>query len=284
MDPTTKIAAPGVYTNVPFGEYRALDAWGSSSLKAMRRGPPARVIWEQQHQKDDTEATRIGSAVHCALLTPDIYDRIYAHKPEGMSFSRKDGMAWRDAHADKVILSFDESVQVTGILAALVSKRAVKESLENATHREVTLVWEQDGAPCKGRPDWIEGRYVFDLKVSRHAEGKALAYRSYVEGWQHQLAHYRTGALLNGLDVKGGRLVVVTPKPPHYVFTLEPKINSLDMLEIENLATVKAMSECAAAGVWPGTEDRWIPVEPPPSALVEFGEQTFDIEEDKEAF
>ncbi len=263
---------PGIYP-LSFEEYLALDAWGSSSLKAMRRGPPARVQWQRTNPFEDTEDTRRGTAVHCLFLTPKLYAETYAHKPEGMTFASNVGKAWRDDHLGMEILSADEALLVGASVAALNRKAIVASSLEAASHVETSLVWRCPitGELCKARPDWIEGRYIGSLKSSRHAEGKSLAYRAYVEGWMHQLAHERTGAQACGLDVRGGRLAVVTPKAPHYVFPLEVKTDTLDLLEIENIATLKAMRECRETGVWADTPDSWEKVEAPASSLVEFG-------------
>lgn len=257
-----------------FAQYHALDAWGSSSLRAMRRGPPARVLWEKDNRALDTDATRLGTAVHCRLLEPERYEESYAHKPEGMSFATKDGKAWRAELPDGVIiLTHVEWELVQAIFIALCSKEPVASVLDDASHREVSLVWECPSTQedCKGRPDVIAKHWLYDLKVSRHADSPALAYRTWVEGWMHQLAHYRTGAQACGLDVRGGRLIVVSPTAPHFVHTLEVKTDALDLLELENLATLAELRRCRMAGDWPGTPDDWKKIEPPPQAMVEFG-------------
>jgi exodeoxyribonuclease VIII len=267
---TEAVALPTDVSDLTFKEYHAIEAWGSSALRAMRRGPPARVIWERDRPDWNTDATILGSAVHCALLTPDIYTRDFAVKPVGMTFASKEGKAWRDdpIRAGATMLSADAGSTVNAIVNALMDKTAVRESIEKASMREKSIVWDCSitGERCKARPDWIEGRYIYDLKVSRHASGSALGYRAFVEGWMHQLAHYRTGASAVGMDVRGGRLVVVEPSAPHFVYTLEVKIDALDLIEIENIATVKILRECRLNELWPGTPNDWIKIEPPASA------------------
>lgn len=265
---TTKLA-PGIH-NLSFADYHAAPGWGSSALKAMRRGPPARVLWERNNGSSDTAATTLGTAVHCAFITPDLYESTYAIKPEGMSFASKEGKAWRDdpVRAGKILLSADVGAQVEAIVAALMAKEPVRKSITNASHREQSLLWDCSitRERCKARPDWIEGKWIYDLKVSRHAAGSWLSARAFTEGWMHQLSHYRTGACELGLPIRGGRLVVVDPTAPHFVYTLEVKADALDLLEIENIETVKMLRECRKTDSWPGTPDEWIKVEPPPSA------------------
>lgn len=271
------------FQSVSFADYRKIEAWGSSALRAMRKGPPARVLWERENPKADTDATRLGAAVHSFLLTPDLFGEVYDHKPEGMRFSTKEGKAWRDdpERAGKLILTHDEILLVEEIAHAVMTKETAWESIHGATAKEPTIVWRcaSSGELCKGRPDWIEGRFVYDLKVTSYATnvGK-IAMQAYYEGWMHQLAHYRTGLMQLGNDIRNGRLVVVSSKPPHFVFTLEVKPDALDLLEIENIATLKEMRICREADSWPGTPEDWVKIEPPANAMAVFGDMAFDVQ------
>lgn len=281
--------SPGIHPDVPFADYLALDAWGSSSLKAMRRGPPARVLCERGSQ--DTPATILGSAVHCALLTPDLFAAQYAVKPEGMTFASKEGKAWRDdpARAGQIVLSHDVAATVDAIVASLRRKPEVAKSLDKATHREVSLVWEcsKTGELCKARPDWMDLKYIYDLKVSRHAaHGDMLSSRAYFEGWLHQGSHYRTGSAEVGLGAVGSRLVVVDPAAPHFVYTLDVDAEALDVLEWENLETLRKLRECRTSGDFPGTPEGWRKIKLPQNVLAQMGDSFDggDEEETEEAF
>lgn len=262
----------GIHPALSMQDYHALDAWGSSSLRAFRRGPPARVLWERSNDVS-SKAISLGSAVHCRLLEPDAYFRRFAHKPEKMSFATKEGKAWREEHSGLEILDPATWLAVSRIHKALTDKEAVSHVLKGASHKEASIVWRcaTSAELCKARPDILAGHWLFDLKVSRHADGRSLAYRAFVEGWMHQLAHYRTGAILSGLDIRGGRLIVVSPSEPHFVHLLEVKTEALNLLELENLETLRLMGECRRKGEWPGTPDTWTKIEPPPTALVETG-------------
>lgn len=250
--------------------YHDDPSWGSSSLKAMRKGPPARVLWQRDNPVD-TDARLLGTAVHAAFLQPDLYAAQFVAKPDGMTFATKDGKAWRDAQRGKTILPADLARNVSAIVNALEHKELVSRVVrrDQPVRYETSLFWRDllTGEPCKGRPDIIWGGYLYDLKVSRHA-GPHLSWRAFTEGWMHQLAHYREGAARLGLGTLGGRLIVVSSAAPFYVWTLEVKPDALDLLAIENSQTVKALSECRQSGVWPDSPDEWTPIEPPSSALI----------------
>lgn len=265
------LPADGIYPNLAFHDYLAWEAWGSSSLKAMRIGPPARVLWEREH-RHDTDATILGTAAHCRILTPDLFDATYAVKPAGMTFASKEGKAWRDdpSRAGKVIIGADDADLIEAIEAAFVDKGPAFDALGAAAGVETSLLWTcpTTGERCKARPDWYDRDYIYDLKVSRDA-GRNLAYRAYANGWMHQLAHGRTGLRAIGVPVKAGRLVVVAPKAPHYVYCVEVKESALDVLALESEGTLQRLKDCRASGVFPDTPNEWDRVDVPQYALQE---------------
>lgn len=263
------LPADGLYPSMPMDEYRALSAWGSSDLKTFRIGPPAMVPWKRANGSPDTDATRLGTACHARILEPDLFLETYAFKPEGMTFSSKEGKAWKAEQGGRRIITASDAATVVAVSEAVQSNVRAGDSLEGATHREASILWTcpDSGEPCKARPDWYDADWCYDLKVSRHA-GSGLAFRAYVEGWMAQSAHYVFGLRQLGLGAKrGGRLVVVHPKAPHHVYTVEIKSSALDILTLENVNTLRLMRVCREADDWPGTPDEWTPIAPPDYAL-----------------
>ncbi len=256
--------------DMPFAEYHALDAWGSSDLKNMRSGPPALVKWRRENPSKETDATRLGTAAHCKILTPNLFDKTYVHKPEGMTFASKEGKAWRDERKGAIILTHEEWEKVDEINAAFYYKDAARLSLAVAKGVEQSVTWKDPvtGEACKGRPDWYDGTYIYDLKITRDA-GKSLAYKVYVNGWLSQLAHYRSGLNENGVRVKTGRIVAIQPEPPHYVYCVEAREADLDVLALENERTLAQLQACREAGEWPGTPEEWSKIDVPAYALNE---------------
>lgn len=264
--------------SLPFPEYLAHPAFGSSDLRNFAR-LPALCDWHRRNRSDGgTDATAIGTAAHCLILTPELFTDTYAVKPAGMTFASKEGKAWRErkravGYQDDNMLSEVEMMQIKAIDDAFYAKRASAESLRQAVATEASIFWQQDGLKCKGRPDWFTTSHVYDLKVSVHASKDigTLRYRAWTEGWMHQAAHNRAGLRLNGYPhVNGARLVVIAPKGPSAIQTycLELSEHTLDVIELEMESIRKAMVPCVETGVWPGTPDDWETIEIPESALV----------------
>lgn len=250
-----------------FDSYLAHPSYSSSDLKAFRIGPPAMVPWRRANRHDGTEATRLGTAAHCRILTPDLFDVAYWVKPEGMEFRTKEARQQRDdvLASGRVIIDTDTLAQVDAIAAAVRAK------VQIATDRaEWSLFWDcaESKLPCKCRPDWFDAHAVYDLKVSVVADKPAhsMAFAAHANGWLNQLANNRAGLEANGLRVKVGRLVIVSPNAPHYVHLLEVRENDMDFLEMDNENTRRAMAQCHRTGQWPGTPDTWQVIELPASA------------------
>lgn len=264
---------PGIY-DLPFEQYLAASAYGSSDLRAFRHGPPAMVQWRREHRDGGTDSTRIGQASHCRILTPDLFDSVYAVRPAGMDFRSREGKDWRleQQCAGLDILTHEEFEQVQQIHAAFEEKAPALDLFRRARGVEQSVFWTcaESGLPCKGRPDWFDDECVYDLKVSIHAEKglDTLAFRAHASGWLNQLANNKAGLNANGIAVRKGRLVVVAPNPPqqHRVWLLEVRENDLDFLEMDNANTRRGMAVCHRSGEWPGTPDTWTVIELPASA------------------
>lgn len=268
------MTVPSIVRDMSFVDYLAHPAYGSSDLRAFRQGPPAIVPWRRDHRDDETSATRIGKAAHCAILTPDLFAASFQVKPEGMEFRSKENKALRDKWRaeGRSILSQDEWSQIQQIVRAFHSKAPAAASLESAVACEASVFWKcrTTGLLRKCRPDWWAGGFAYDLKVSIDAEKSldSLAYKAHANGWANQLANDRAGLNECGERIKGGRLVVIAPNPPQElrVWMLEYREADLDFLEMENEDACKGIAACERSGHWPGTPDTWQTIELPASA------------------
>jgi hypothetical protein len=264
--------------DLPFPEYLADIGYGSSDLRNFAK-LPALVPWHRANRGKGTDATIIGSAAHCLILTPSLFQDTYLVKPAGMKFSTKEGKAWRDdrvaaGYSVDNMFSAADYEQVQNIKRAFVSREVANKSLLAAEHREATLLWTSpEGLPCKGRPDWFTPSAVYDLKVTVHAQKglAALRYKAWSEGWFHQLAHNRSGLRACGYpNVNVGRLVCIAPAGPSSIqtYTLEVSEHNLDVIELEMESIRAAMVKCHNSGEWPGVPDAWEKIDPPDDAIL----------------
>jgi hypothetical protein len=265
-----------IHRDMSFAAYLGSDAYGASDIRAAKFDSPASMKWHREHRDEEevTDATRIGKAAHCAILTPRLFDESFVVKPEGMKFQSDANKALRDKWLaeGRTILTAKEWAQVDAVVRAFHSKAAASIALVQADAIEASVFWTdtETGVFRKCRPDFWGGGYVYDLKVSIDAEKglDTLSYKAHANGWANQLAGGVAGLNANGVAVKGGRLVVIAPSPPQQfrVWLLELRENDLLFLEMDNQNTCRVIAECERTGQWPGTPDDWQVIELPASA------------------
>ena len=171
-------------------QYHANEAISHSKLELFRRRPISyyrRFIARTVARPETTEAFRIGSAAHCAVLEPDQFWARYALRPDGIDRRTKDGKAafaeFEAANAGKVIIGKDEAGDVEEMNAA-VQHHPLSSQLLAAGKPE--LSWRVEpvgGMALQCRTDWFNsagcelsgGRpYVADLKTVESLDSDAF--------------------------------------------------------------------------------------------------------------
>ena len=207
----------GVHPDVPAHVYHGpewADLVSSSTLKRWHKGPAFGL-----HDEDVSgSAVDIGTAVHALVEGDD-------GAIEVVKVASRRGKAWTEAVADlapgRVALTRNEWEAVQRTHDAVMANPIARRVIERAQH-ELTCVWSDPVVRAKARMDLYDGRVglLADLKTTsdmrllsrdRRVRGNLVGDRS----WHLQLAWYRQGAMVNGLDVRHAWIIGVTTKPPH---------------------------------------------------------------------
>lgn len=275
----------GIYAGKSYEWYAAIEAVNASALKV---GATVSAL----HMKatidgrlsSDSRARKFGRAVHCRLLEPSRYaDEILVAMPcaailksgpnkgepcgkESSLFSEMDeawccgrhASAFTDATEPKDYVSQGEASRIERMVES-VKAHAVIKMLRSHGGCETTLVWDEDGIPCKARLDkHIFGSTcpdtVLDIKKMRPCAGdeETLQYAIRDYGWDLQAYWYSHGA------------EVVTGKPHRFAwvfieddfpFGVRPLWASRRMIEVGRSKANQAFRVykwCLQAGEWPG--------------------------------
>lgn len=212
--------APGLYPDMPMAQYLRLPAVGASDLWTITTDCPAVARWHRDHPDEQTDATRIGTALHALALEPDAFEARYAIRPEGGP--RANSNAYKDWAAEHIaagreILTADEGARIQAMRAALPP--AARKLLRQG-RPEVTGLWRHDcGVLLRTRPDWLRGDgIVVDVKTTMDARPARW------ERQARQLGYHVSGALCLDLlaELTGERheyvYLVVAKDPPHVAY------------------------------------------------------------------
>lgn len=233
--------------------YHMNAAIGSGDIRRMIRSARLYADGIDGLCERESAALLFGIASHLALLEPERFAREAAVKPEGMKFSTREGMAWRDERPGKLIVSYDDAKHLRYMHDRMPSEVAAIFAL---CRKEATVRTEFDGLPVQCRPDlWnIEADAFYDLKTIPSLEGIRNAV------WECrldcQLAWYsRVIERETGRPIKVARLIFVEKAPPYRWAIREL---DLDYTELGSQTIDEALAQIQArmrSGCWDDAAD-----------------------------
>jgi hypothetical protein len=242
-------------------EYHALKAVSPSQIKVLGRSPLHyfdQFLAPDRKKKPPTPAMEVGTALHTAVLEPDLWSQTVAVPPHAFDRRTKAGKElaaeFEKEAAGKIVLSPDDADRVRRMADAVHKHPAARFLLELPGRREASYVWSDPatGLECKTRPDWHseDRRLVVDVKTSKDASrvefSKSIANFDY-----HVQAAWNQGAL--GAE-QFLSLVIESERP--FAVAVYPASGALIAAGQRRIeAAMTLLAECWANGVWPGYGD-----------------------------
>jgi exodeoxyribonuclease VIII len=251
---------PGLHHGVPMADYLALDALGSTRLGWLAVSP-LHYRYRLGSPREETDATRLGTALHMAVLEPQRFAEQYACEPDPAMVAPGNAKpratnAYRAAVADMeaagfTVLRADVRATVGGMANAVLGHPHAARLLERAPEREVTALWDLDGRPCRARVDLLGSNVAADLKTTRSLKTFS-PWELTRYGYYRQASWYLDGLRRLGCYVERFFFIAVESTPPHDVgvFVMDPATLDIGLIECESL--LKKLVECEHAGEWPG--------------------------------
>ena len=203
----------------------------------------------------------IGSAIHCRVLEgEDEFNSRFLLKPEGISYTTKEGKEWKAQNKGKTILAKQDYDNVLGMSESLFELDWFNPNqTDYRKYNELSIYWEVDGIPCKGRLDRLvdlgDRLLVLDLKSTDSIDFHSFL-KKVVGGMNYifQAAWYAEAASL------------AYNKPADFIFIgierTAPYAKSIfqvssDMM-LEGTAQIKTarrlLKKCLDTKSWPGPE------------------------------
>jgi hypothetical protein len=225
-----------VIHDLPAAEYHASPALGSSTVRALLSSTPAHALHKLQHA-EQTEAQALGTAVHCAVLTPQLYSKEIAIAPE-CDRRTKDGKetyaSFLASVGDRLVITLKQQFVVDEVYRAITLSRTAKALLDRCQQRELSL-FHLDKCATKGRLDAYSRGIVLDIKTTRDASRAGFERSISQYGYGIQAAHYRRVIEGVGLAFTDFIFIVVETEPPHGVaiYAMEEEVMDLYAPQVE---------------------------------------------------
>lgn len=260
--------APGIHRGVSFDDYAAWDAANSHGLITLSKKTPAHLRYELDHAgAERTEALDFGYLLHLAVLEPDRFssEAVVAPTMDKRSKAGKQAaLEFEAAHAGARILAPEKHAKLIAMRDSVYAHPTAREFLMGPGISEASLVWEEEGMPCKARPDRI-GRIgasavLGDLKTAACADRRTFerAVQSY--GYHIQAAHYVAGAEKCVPQPEGNPhrrfvFIVIEKEPPYCVALYEIDDAALNEGDTRRRVALRTWRRCRESGEWPGYAD-----------------------------
>lgn len=175
--------------------YHANAAVGSSDLRAFIKSP--RLYMDQRlgiGGKKESAALDFGTLAHMYFLEPGRYAKEVITKPEGHDGRTKEGKAWNEANAGRMVISMVDQ-QVLDVLKVRIPIEVHGILSDPAGQAEVTYRADLEGVTCQCRADWQvpshfdETMDVYDLKTCQNVDDAATSVWEW--GYHIQQEFYR---------------------------------------------------------------------------------------------
>lgn len=205
-----------IIAGLPEADYHALDMMSASRLKVLERGCPAHLTHHLASAKE-TDAMRVGSALHCMVLTPDLYDSRYIVAPKcdrRTNAGKAEYADFLNAANGRTVLDADDAERVRGMAYAIREHADASTLLDLCPERELSVLGEVEGIPTKMRLDARGPNQTVDIKTIGKEASPINCERYCAEyGVWLQMALYKR---LMGVH-SGAAIIFVESAPPHCV-------------------------------------------------------------------
>lgn len=239
-------------------QYRASEAISKSDLDYI--APPRTPAHYKAHKdgmlvREETPAMRLGTLTHRAILEPDSMQAAFAVRPEGLSFTTKEGKAWRDAQKAPIITQ-EEADSIKGMVASVWAHPAAKRLLDGAKTEQCLFAEDANGMIRKGRLDALPGgSAIVDIKTTGSADAQEFE-RSIGKFRYHvQAAYYLDLCKLIGIEKRQFVFVAVEKQPPYGVAVYSLGQDAISLGRMEYQRDLAAVRHCTETGEWPAFGD-----------------------------
>lgn len=245
---TPELAAAGcLVTGMTNEEYHAYPAWNKSSLDLIARSP---AHYRYGASRQASRAMEIGSAVHAAILEPELFANEYILLKD---VTDRRASAYKEAckmfSSDKV-LTGNEAANIIGI------QETVKcDLLSQPGYAEISVfaTCPVTGLLIKCRFDYLtESGHALDLKTTQDARASEFAKSAFNYRYHVQDAFYRHAfAAATGTELQSFTFLAVEKEPPFYHAEYELDAEAQEIGQFYALRDLRTAADCERSGEWP---------------------------------
>jgi exodeoxyribonuclease VIII len=250
-----------IQSRMPRDEYDRIPALNITRLKEMRRSPQ-HYRYRLETPKESAPMT-LGLATHVAVLEPERFAKSYAvwtNRTDAGAMSPRRGKVWEEfcaLNASRSIITADEERSAQDIAVAVRFNENAMRYLASGDS-EVTMQWDVQGRPAKGRIDWftmVDGEpTIVGLKTARDCRHFQFGAQCAKLGYHLQFAFYSDGYYEITSKIPKMVEIVVESEAPHAVAVYRIPNDVIEQGREEYAKLLEDLANCEEADEWPGPQ------------------------------
>jgi exodeoxyribonuclease VIII len=257
---------PGMVIDMPNKDYHKHSSLSKSGIDRMLISPAHYVAYREQEHKE-TQAMMIGTALHTAILEPDIFEKEYICGI-GDDKRLKAWKAFAERHEDKILLKESEFKAIKEITAALRSHLIAKQLIKGGV-KETSHFAELDDVNVKCRPDYLfpNNGVCVDLKSTISAAPDEFARSCAKYNYHVQHAFYLDVLNAAGIEADTFIFIAFEKELPYAVGIYELDQQAIKAGRDTYKFAMSRYRACMRTGHWPAYSDDIVELSLPPWAL-----------------
>lgn len=251
--------------------YHQSVGMNQSSLKNLIRSPEY-YKFRKENPMQQTESMMFGSAVHTAILEPQLFDDLYAIIPKVDKRTKAGKVKWaifEEENQGKTLLKEEQAERIRDIVKKVKSKVSILNYIDNG-FKEVSFYGEMNGILCRGRADNLipDLGMIVDIKTTQDARPIEFQRSAIKYGYDIQSAYYLDlASKVTGVQFDKFIFITIESNAPHgmQVYVADPVLVEIGRTKYQQ--GMEIYNECLAKDEWPDYEDKVLNLAPPIWAL-----------------
>lgn len=251
-----KITAPCYIKDMPADIYHAYTAASNSGLKLVARSP---AHFKCAPKQKETRNMVIGSALHMAVLEPELFYKKYTLLHGCEDRRAKEYKEAKEQFGEEFVLVSTECSRIEGIMNSVLHDREIDSLLAKPGHNELSgfSIDPETGLTCKHRFDkLLNNGIAIDLKTTVDARSDAFSRAIFNYNYHVQAAFYMDQhEWITGIELADFIFIVVESESPYAckMYRLDPE--SIDVGRATYRKALDEYVKCKQSGIWPAYQN-----------------------------
>jgi exodeoxyribonuclease VIII len=250
---------PGrIIRDMPCDQYVRTKAMSASGAYVLAKKCPSvfwhRSPWNPAFEPEPSKEGDFGSAVHLALLQPELFERqvVIGNTDD---WRTKAARELRDlARSEDKIPLLPKDLEAVEAIAAKARRNPWIADLLDGAQTEISYFWDAAGIPCKARCDLLsrDGSVMADIKTSHTADPYEVGLTIDALGWFLRDPFYRDGwKVVTGNTIQRYFYIVIDREPPNPITIGDISERGIEWGRLLIRRALRLFDRCMRDNDWP---------------------------------